>query len=469
LADASNENNHLGLAAQGGAADTLYWGDAAVALGAHTVDTDTTLDEAAVDAFVANNGYLDGTHTAAADAHHARYTDGEALAAVAEVGYLTADTRCDSSGVCQSIALADASNANNHLGLTAQSGAADTLYWGDAPVALGAHTVDTDTTLDEAAVDAFVANNGYLDDTHTAVSDAHHTRYTDGEALAAVAEVGYLTADTRCDSSGVCQSIALGDASNGNNHLGLAAQAGPADTLYWGNAPVALGAHTVDTDTTLDEAAVDAFVANNGYLDAAAGDARYLSLAGGSLGGNLDVAGSVQLGDDADPCDSVKEGTLRFRSPAGLEACTGGEWVAALPRPVLWSGGCTTHGAYTGWVQYCLNGVDQNTAQDYFVVDPSGTVTFTKAGYYRIDFWCLSNSLNYAHIVLEKNGVYFHYGHAYSGNVWINNFAEATWPFAPGDQLTIGVYSGGGNNYNYHAWNNRGAHGRLQIHFAGPL
>jgi len=81
-----------------------------------------------------------------------------------------------------------------------------------------------DTTLDEAAVDAFVANNGYL-----------------------TAEVDGSTTNELQDLDLTTNILTLSNPSTPGNQIDL--------TPYL-------------DDTTLDEAAVDAFVANNGYLTA---------------------------------------------------------------------------------------------------------------------------------------------------------------------------------------------------------
>ncbi len=86
------------------------------------------------------------------------------------------------------------------------------------------HTVDTDTQLDEAAVDGFVANNGYL------------TTEVDGS----------VTNEIELPVGGTNGQVLETDGS-GN--------------YTWVNQTV-----DTDTDTQLDEAAVDGFVANNGYL-----------------------------------------------------------------------------------------------------------------------------------------------------------------------------------------------------------
>jgi hypothetical protein len=137
---------------------------------------------------------------------------------------------------------------------------------------------DDDTTLDEAAVDAFVANNGYLteeidgsvtnelqdlsltgntlsltDDATTVdlstYLDNTDTQLTEAEVDAFVANNGYLTAEVDGSVTNELQDLSLT-----GNTLSLTDDASPVDLSIY-----------LD-DTTLDEAAVDAFVANNGYL-----------------------------------------------------------------------------------------------------------------------------------------------------------------------------------------------------------
>lgn len=144
------------------------------------VDTDTQLDESEVDAFVANNGYL--------------------------------TTEVDGS-VTNEIEL-PAGGANGQILQTDGSG---NYAWVNK-------TVDTDTQLDETDVDAMVSNNGYL------------------------------TSFTEVDGS-VTNEIEL--PTGGSN--GQVLQTDGSGNYTWVN-------QTTDTDTQLNEAAVDGFVANNGYL-----------------------------------------------------------------------------------------------------------------------------------------------------------------------------------------------------------
>ena len=132
----------------------------------------------------------------AQDAATMAYVDAEITASNA------ADGDTDSNNEIQDLSL-----TTNTLGLSGSAATVDLAPYLD------------DTTLDEAAVDAFVANNGYL------------------------------TVEVDGDASNEIQDLSLA-----TNTLGLSGSAATVDLAPY-----------LD-DTTLDEAAVDAFVANNGYL-----------------------------------------------------------------------------------------------------------------------------------------------------------------------------------------------------------
>ena len=83
------------------------------------------------------------------------------------------DTRCDATGLCQSIYIDDAVNANNVLGTAGTIGAANPLFWGDSLVSLGPHFT---------AADAVTAINA--DATHGAT--ASHNYFTAANAVTAI-------------------------------------------------------------------------------------------------------------------------------------------------------------------------------------------------------------------------------------------------------------------------------------------
>jgi uncharacterized protein (DUF2147 family) len=258
--------------------------DIQTALG--TVDTNTQLTEAEVDAYVANNNYSIGDHT------------------------LDTNTQLTEADI-------DAFVANNNY-------------------AIGDHTVDTDTQLTEAEVDAFVANNNYAIGDHTVDTD---TQLTEAEVDAFVANNNYAIGDHTVDTDTQLTEAEV-DAFVANNNY-------------------AIGDHTVDTDTQLTEAEVDAFVANNGFAQNSAlltlganvnalppsqwtdetgyirpNNTAVVSITDtGQVGigttnptQSLEVTGGVKLGNTP-LCDSSAAGTIRWTGSA-FEGCDGSEWTA---------------------------------------------------------------------------------------------------------------------------------------------
>ncbi|SFR92435.1 hypothetical protein SAMN04488010_3792, partial [Maribacter stanieri] len=220
-------------------------------------DDDTQLSEAEVDAFVANNNYSTGPHT----------TD----AADLTTGVL-ADARVQESNVTQ-----------HQTALTiAESQISDLT-----------HTVDTNTQLSEAEVDAFVANNNYSTGAHTTdaadlttgvldnarvqesnvtqhetaltitesqISDLAHTvdtNLTEAEVDAFVANNNYSTGAHTTDAA----DLTTGVLDNARVQESNVTQHETALTIT--ESQISDLAHTVDTNLT--EAEVDAFVANNNY------------------------------------------------------------------------------------------------------------------------------------------------------------------------------------------------------------
>jgi hypothetical protein len=135
--------------------------------------------------------------------------------------------------------------------------------------------------------------------------------------------------------------------------------------------------------------------------------------------------------------------------------------------PIIWSGGCTSHGKDIGWNKYCANATDFNTASDYLSVNVNGTFTVIKEGYYRINMWTISSGAGFANIQLMVNGDYKQYGHQYAGTNWIDNSMDLIWRFNTGDTFYINIYNP--ENYAYHSYNPSGAHSRLQVTYEGPL
>jgi hypothetical protein len=192
--------------------------------------------------------------------------------------------------------------------------------------------------------------------------------------------------------------------------------------------------------------------------------------------GSTNATGGVKLGAPS-TCDAASVGLTRFDPTWGQQVCRANVdksdaktyvWMAAFSRPVIWSGGCTSHSTGGGWDRYCLNGVDFDTATDYLSIAGNGIVTVKVAGYYRIQAWAIGYTSGYRHLRLVKNGADFAYNHQYDGhNGWETVQFTQLWPFKAGDTLELYYYAG--DNYRWHSWNSAGQHSRAQFEFVGPL
>ncbi|HNP07480.1 MAG TPA: hypothetical protein PKN99_07620 [Cyclobacteriaceae bacterium] len=114
-------------------------------------------------------------------------------------------------------------------------------------------SVDTNTQLDEIAVDAFVANNGYL------------TAEVDGSITNEIQDLNLTGNILTITNNGSATPIDLSPFSGTNTDNQTISLSGTSLSIAGGNT-IDIG--SIDTDTQLDEAAVDAFVSNNGYLTA---------------------------------------------------------------------------------------------------------------------------------------------------------------------------------------------------------
>jgi hypothetical protein len=200
--------------------------------------------------------------------------------------------------------------------------------------------------------------------------------------------------------------------------------------------------------------------------------------------GATTATSGLKIGSPTTTCDASNVGMLRYTAGVnGLEACTVSptlsagnayKWMVARPKPIIWSGGCTSHGQGGSWNTYCLNASDNNTASDYLSIDPGGTVTVKRAGWYRINWFGIANQANWAHVRIVKNGWdYIHYGHNHSFNTWQDQSVDMMWPFKEGEWFRVDIHNSGGNNYAYHSYNlgsnYRGAHSSVQFEFVGPM
>ena len=171
--------------------------------------------------------------------------------------------------------------------------------------------------------------------------------------------------------------------------------------------------------------------------------------------GDLVVNGKLQLPSTEGPCDADRRGSLRFLAAAGLELCDGTDWVAALPQPVFWQGGCSASGS-NNWRYFCTDLTTYNTAQKYFAVAPeksgtstnskTGRITFKIPGYYRLDLHSYGTSGVRA-FEMHRNDALF--GEGRVGSVSESSLAfSRVVRFAKGDWFNLRLYNSSGSSWN---------------------
>ncbi len=250
--------------------------------------------------------------------------------------------------------------------------------------------------------------------------------------------------------------------------------------ITWGNLAGIPSGFADDVDNVLDDAAVDAYV-QNGPIDLASGSSVQGDF---DVTGNLSVSGNwsangFQLGNDSSACTSSNEGTLRWGS-GSLQACSENEdqsggktyaWISAQGRPIVWSGGCTSHHHSTSWGKYCLNGEDFDNAAGYLSVAASGDVTIDQSGYYRVHWWAIQHGCGAKRVEWIINGTQRAYIHndATTGNYWTHHSLDQVWPFKQGDTFYVNALANSCDGYAWHSWNANGSHSRMQIEYVGPL
>ncbi|MEW5924404.1 MAG: hypothetical protein AB1746_10485 [Candidatus Zixiibacteriota bacterium] len=139
---------------------------------------------------------------------------------------------------------------------------------------------------------------------------------------------------------------------------------------------------------------------------------------------------------------------------------------AELSGPIMWSGGCSTHGQTTGWNRYCTDNVDFNTTSGYLSVAASGVFTVETAGYYRINAWAANESDVAGLVRVMKNGGNIHENVQNTHAGWHTLSVDLTWYFAEGDTFEVDYYTDG--NYAYYNYDGSCCYSRLQVSYVGP-
>ena len=263
---------------------------------------------------------------------------------------------------------------------------------------------DDDTVLDEAAVDAYTANNGYakagdLVDGNPATAPVGWSDLTgvpsgfaDGTDQDTVLDEA--TVDAYADNNGYAEAAALADGDNTTTPVGWSDLTGVPSGFADG----------VDQDTVLDEATVDAYADNNGYAKA------------------VDLAAVATSGSYNDLADR----------PPGLVT---GAW------------GPLEHGSVFTPNDYIFMTMDftyRNTNPAYFTSDGGTTITFHKPGYYRVDMRTITHNSagNGNHVETWKNGARLHLSHAryQAATGWRKHATTVISEFNVGDTLQVRVF-----------------------------
>ncbi len=251
-----------------------------------TVDTDTQLSEAEVDAFVGNNGYITSPDDADADPTNeielpTGGASGQILATDGNGSYSWTDKTVDTdtqlseaevdafvgnNGYITSPDDADA-DPTNEIELPTGGASGQILATdGNGNYSWTDKTVDTDTQLSEAEVDTFVENNGYI--TSPDDADADPTNEIELPAGGTPGHVLHITAAGT--PAWLPHTDNVNDADNNpTNEIELPTGGTNGQILATdGNGTYSWTDKTIDTDTNtqLSEAEVDAFVGNNGYI-----------------------------------------------------------------------------------------------------------------------------------------------------------------------------------------------------------
>ena len=124
----------------------------------------------------------------------------------------------------------------------------------------------------------------------------------------------------------------------------------------------------------------------------------------GPFAGNMFSSDSSRwLGITVEGDDEISPRTQLVSVPYAFHAKE-----AELSRPIMWSGGCASHGQTPGFTTYCTDVVDFNTTGGYLSVTDAGTFTVETAGFYRINAWTLNLSSTSASVGVYRNGTSIH-------------------------------------------------------------
>jgi hypothetical protein len=164
------------------------------------------------------------------------------------------------------------------------------------------------------------------------------------------------------------------------------------------------------------------------------------------------------------------QGQVGFQGPQGdpgPQGPTGADGTNTVPN--MFSGYCSNHGRLAGWIKYCTDGQDFNTATNHLSVNPNGDINVLISGYYRINIWSISSVQDYSRLQLVVNGTTKHHNLQWSGNRWVINSMDVTLPLNAGEKFWLSFLGTIASGYNYHSGDPLGQHSRIQVSYVGPL
>ncbi|PKK83832.1 MAG: hypothetical protein CVT49_06765 [candidate division Zixibacteria bacterium HGW-Zixibacteria-1] len=159
--------------------------------------------------------------------------------------------------------------------------------------------------------------------------------------------------------------------------------------------------------------------------------------------------------------DEISPRTQLITAPYAFHAKS-----AELSSPIMWSGGCSSHGQSMGWNRYCTDVVDFNTASGYLSIATSGIFTVETAGFYRINAWAANESNTGGLVRIMKNGGNIHENVQNTQSEWHTLSVDLTWYFADGDTFEVDYYTDG--TYAYYSYDGNCCYSRLQVSYVGP-
>jgi hypothetical protein len=264
------------------------------------IDTDTQLNEAQVDAFVADNGYLTSE------------VDGSTTNELQNLSFTSPNLSITGGNTVNLSALQGGAGTDDQTISIDSTGRVFTLNI-EGGNSVSFEDIDTDTQLNEAQVDAFVADNGYL------------TSEVDGSTTNELQNLSFTSPNLSITGGNTVNLSALQGGAGTDDQTISIDSTGRVFTLNieGGNS---VSFEDIDTDTQLNEAQVDAFVADNGYLTSevdgsTTNELQNLSFTSPNLsitGGNTVNLSALQDGTGTD------DQTITFDSATRILAIEGG-------------------------------------------------------------------------------------------------------------------------------------------------